>query len=40
MLFSVGDTDVVVGVVLDGPPDSPPPHAVNTPAERAAAMLI
>jgi hypothetical protein len=39
MLFSVGVTEEVVGVVLlDGPPESPPPHAVNTPAERAAAM--
>jgi hypothetical protein len=45
MLFSVGESDgagavvvVVVVVVLDGAGDSPPPQAVNAPAEMAAAM--
>jgi hypothetical protein len=38
MLFSVGATLEVVGVVEDGPPGWPPPQAVRTPIERAAAM--
>jgi hypothetical protein len=42
MLFSVGETDGAVvdelGVVLEGPPDSPPPQAVNAPARMAAEM--
>jgi hypothetical protein len=39
ILFSVGETLVeVVGVVEDGPPDPPPPQAVRTPIESAAAM--
>jgi hypothetical protein len=45
MLFSVGESDgagavvvVVVVVVLEGAGDSPPPQAVNTAAEMAAAM--
>lgn len=42
MLFSVGESEgavvVVVVVVLDGAGDSPPPQAVNAPAEMAAAM--
>jgi hypothetical protein len=42
MLFSVGDTDgavvvVVVSVVLDGPPVWPPPQAVSVPMEMKAA---
>jgi hypothetical protein len=38
MLFSVGETLVVVGVVEDGPPVPPPPQAVNVPIEMTAAM--
>jgi hypothetical protein len=42
MLFSVEETDGEVvevdGVVLEGPPVSPPPQAVNAPAKMAAVM--
>jgi len=42
MLFSVEETDGEVvevdGVVLEGPPVSPPPQAVNAPAKMAAEM--
>jgi hypothetical protein len=38
ILFSVGETLVVVGVVEDGLGDPPPPQAVSTPIESAAAM--
>jgi hypothetical protein len=41
-LFSVpdGDVDVVGVVVLDGPPEPPPPQAVNAPIETKAAIDI
>ena len=38
MLFSVGETLVEVGVVVeDGPPELPPPQAVSVPIEMTAA---